>query len=252
MRNNRGITLVSLVITIVVLIILSTVIATISIEQFKNMKLEGFYSKLEIAQEGIEKISVTNEKYTDSNGNTVYLRNLGSAPTNEQKEIIESLGFTSLNFRFFNAEQVEKELEITGVNLDLLIDFSNKIVVAPQGVEINGTKYYVLERKKYAVSKNENKNKGNVDFNYSASKYGSDLYKIVITPINVGDITKGVIKYKKQIMDYWTPAENNVIIVNQLTTYDIIYIDVNNNSKQKAIKLSLDNNNNVIATEVTK
>lgn len=252
MRNDCGITLVSLVITIVVLIILSTVVTTISMEQFENMKLEGFYSKLEIAQEGIEKISATNEKYTDDNGNTVYLKDLGTTPTDEQRQLIQSLGFTSANFRFFNAEQVEKELEITGVDLDLLIDFSNKIVVAPHGVEINGTNYYVLERKKYEVSKDENKNKGTVDFNYTASKYGSDLYKIVITPMNVGDITQGVLKYKKQIMNYWTPAENNVIIVNQLTTYDIIYIDVNNNSKQKAIKLSLDDNNNVIATEVTK
>lgn len=252
MKSNKGITLVTLVITIVVLIILSTVIATISIEQFDDMRLESFYSKLEIAQEGIEKIAQTNEKYTETNGNIVYLKDLGTMPTEEQKQLVQNLGFTSANFRFFTAEQVENDLEITGVDLDLLIDFSNKIVVAPQGIEVDGIKYYTLERKKYAVSKNENKNKGTVDFSYSASKYGSDLYKIKIVPTNVGDIKDGIVKYKKEDIDYWTPAKNNEIITNQLATYDVIYIDANNNSVQKKLLLSLDDNKDVTITEVTE
>ena len=47
-------------------------------------------------------------------------------------------------------------------------------------------------------------------------------------------------------------VEDNEIIVNQLVDYDIIYIDANNNSKQKKINLSLDSNKKVVAKEVTQ
>ena len=79
-----------------------------------------------------------------------------------------------------------------------------------------------------------------------------EKYKIIINPVNVGDIKEGIVKYKKSDLDYWTAAKDNEIIVNQLVDYDIIYIDANNNSKQKKINLSLDSNKKVVAKEVTQ
>lgn len=254
MKNDYGITLVALVITIIVIMILATVGISMGTNQYDKMQLKGFYTKLEIAQQGIEKIVETNESYVDSNNNTIYLKDLGAVPTAEQSNLIESLGdYTSVDFKFFTAEQVEKNLEISGVELDLLINFKDKLVIAPQGIEVDGKFYYMLEDKKYSVPINEEKNKGNVDFDCTVKKYTSDSYKITVTPKNIGDIKEGIVKYKKSDIDnYWTVANNNEIITNQLITYDIIYIDANNNSKEKKILLSLDNEGNPIITETNE
>ena len=50
-------------------------------------------------------------------------------------------------------------------------------------------------------------------------------------------------------MNYWTVAKDNVIIVQNLVSYDIMYTDANGNTITKTILLSLDDENNVIATE---
>lgn len=110
----------------------------------------------------------------------------------------------------------------------------------------------MLESQKYTIDQNTDKNKGDVDFKYKVENYGANKYRIKITPVNVGDVKDGIVKYKKSNVDYWTAAKDNQIIVNQVTVYDIIYIDANNNSKQKQIKLSVDYNGKVSATEVTK
>lgn len=253
-NTQRGITLVALMITIVILLILLTVTITVGFSQIDSMKLKDFYTKLEIAQNGVEKIVETNEKYKDDSGNIICLKDLGTTPSDEQKTLIGSLGFDSTNFRYFTSEQVKDELEISGVELNLLIDFKNKKIINPEGIEIKGQKYYMLKSQKYSVTANADKNKADknisdVDFSYTVEKYGTDLYKIKVTPVNIGDIKEGIVKYKKSDVNYWTVANYNEIIVKQLTSYDIIYVDANNNSKQKTITLSLDIDGNVIATE---
>lgn len=247
--EEKGITLVALTMTIIILLILSTVAITMGTKQYGSIKLKGFYTKLEIAQEGIEKIARTNENYKDENGNTVYLKDLGNAVTVDQKSLIEFLGYNASNFRSFTAQQVENDLGISGVELDLLIDFENRIVINPQGIEIDGKQYYQLENKKYAVSANEDKNKGTVDFTYKAEKYGNNSYRISITPINIGDIKQGIVKYKKEDINYWTAAENNQFITDQLAKYEIMYEDANNNSVTKTLLLSLNESGEVVVTE---
>ena len=111
---------------------------------------------------------------------------------------------------------------------------------------------YTLENKKYTIEYSGTKNIGTVDFNYTISKYGNDYYKLIIEPINIGDINTGMVKYKKSDLNYWLVAENNEIIINQLTEYYIIYIDANNNSIQKKLSISLDEDGNVKATEVVE
>ena len=248
MKNKGGITLIALVITIIVLLILTGTSITISSNHFNNVKLKAFYTKLEVATEGVEKINNTNETYKDEENNTVIVKQLGANPTQEQISLIESLGYNSSNFKYFTAEQVESILEISGVNLNLLIDFDNNIVINPEGIEIDGQRYYTMKRTKYSVQLDETKISGPVDFNYTVQSYGNDKYKIDITPVNIGNIRDGIVKYKKSSVDYWTVAKDNVIIVSSLSSYDIMYTDANGNTITKSITLSKDIENNVVAT----
>ena len=69
-------------------------------------------------------------------------------------------------------------------------------------------------------------------------------------PINVGDVKDGMFKYKKSTLNYWTVINNNQLIVSQLTDYYVTYMDANNNSITKLIRLSLNSNNEVIANVI--
>lgn len=247
--KNKGVTLVALMITIIVLLILASVTIAVAYEEFNSIKLKDFFTKLEIAQSGVEKIVEINEQYKDENENIVYLKELGTLPTSDHILLIQSLGFNSENFRYFTKEQLVTQLEIAGIDMDLLIDFENKKIINPEGIKIDGQTYYMLINQQYSVNANENENVAEVDFTYTVEQYGEDSYKIKIMPINIGNIKEGMVKYKKSDINYWTVANDNEIIVNKLTSYDIIYVDANNNSKQKTITLTLDSDGNVIASE---
>ena len=250
-NSENGITIVALVITVVVLILISGITFNISTKQFEKTELQGFYLKLEIAQNAVEKIARTNEIYIDDNGNTTYLKDTGGTLTTSQENIVTDLGYDSTSFKYFTATQVQEILGIKGVDLDLLIDFNNCIVISAQPKEINEKKYYMLKDNKYRVTTPSEKNVGDVNFTYVVNKYGTDSYKIVITPQNIGDIQSGgVVKYKESDVATWNTAQNNEFIVSELKSYDIMYVDSNNNSKQKRISISLDSDNNIVTNEI--
>ena len=249
MKSERGITLIVLMVTIIIIIIITGVGISISSNHFNNLKLKSFYTKLEVAMECVEKINSINEEYKDEENNRVIIKQQGANPTQEQISLIESLGYNSSNFRYFTAEQVKSILDISGVDLNLLIDFENNIVINPEGIEVDGDMYYTLERSKYSVQFDSTKVTGSVSFNYTVQKYGNSKYKINITPVNIENITDGTVKYKKNGVNYWTVAKDNVIIVQDLGSYDIMYTDANGNTITKTILLSLNEENNVIATE---
>ena len=240
MKNEKGITIIALVVTIVILLILTVVSFTTGRVQLNNVRLKAFYSKLEVVQEAVEKIADTNE----------YDEDWGTPLTAEQISLIASISenYDTSKFKYFTASEVESILNVSGVDLNLLIDFEDKYVISADGEEIDGIVYYVLENDKYRTNY-QDKNTGNVNFNCTIKNYGLNSYKITVTPVNVGDIQEGIIKYRQSnIDDYWKIAKNNEIIVDKLGTYDIMYIDSNNNSVTKQITIQEDVNNNVVIT----
>ena len=242
MKNEKGITLIALIVTIIVLILITGAGITAGAKSLNDVRLKAFYTKLEIEQEGIEKIRNTDENYKDDNNNTVYLKNLGTEPTQAQKDLIEQItNSTSTGFRYFTKEQLQQQLQIYGVDLNLLINFDNNIIINPEGIKIGKDHYYMLENKKNIVNKEVNdRNIGTPDYEYDIYRHGSNSYRIVITPINIGDINQGTVKYRKVGLDYWNVAEGNEFIVNEIAQYQVQYIDANNNSITKTLEIIKD------------
>ena len=177
MKNEKGITLIVLVVTIILLLVITGVGVATSYSHLNSVKLKSFYTKLEMATEGIQ-------IYKDDET----IKQQGAEPTEEQASLITSLGYNSSYFRYFTAEQVNNVLEISGVDLNLLVDFTNNIVINPEGLEIDGVKYYKLENSKYSVQLDKTKISGPIDFNYTVEKYGNTKYKINVIPVNIDKI----------------------------------------------------------------
>lgn len=262
MRKEKGITLVSLIITIAVLIIIVSVSVSVGTSSLDSTRLKGFYMQLEIVQKRVDDIATTNESYINETGNTIFLKEQGKsfAEMGEKQEVLKQIlatnggdNLTGFNFRYFTSKQLIDILGVSNIDYNLFIDFENRIIIAEQGIKINGVKYYMLESTAYFIKNNPNKNIGSIDFSASVSKYGMNKYKLTIIPNNtVGDIqSSGIVKYKKTTTKYWEISDITEIIVEFDVEYNIIYLDSNKNSKEKILKVEYekDNDGNLIKDE---
>lgn len=263
MKGQKGITLIALVITVIVLMIITVISITSGTESLDSTRLQGFYTQLEIIQKRVDDIATTDENYIDAQGNTIYLKEQGTAYENWGgdrqdllKSIIQSEG-TDLklnveNFKYFTSEQLNSMLDLSEIEYDVFIDFENRVVIAEDGITANGEKYYMLKNSVYYAEQNINKNVGTIEsLNYAIVRYGED-YKITVTPSNsVGDLKiGGTLKYKKTTSKYWETSTNLEMIINKLADYNIIYEDINNNSLSKTITVSVDENGTLTVTEI--
>lgn len=250
MKNQSGITLVGLIITVAVLLIIASISVYNGIDSVNSVRLNGFYTQLEIVQEKVDDIASTNESYVDQDDNVIYIKEAGQDLSEEQKNklrnILDANNINSSdiidNFRYFTTQDIESILDLREITYNLFINFENKIIVAEEGITIEDTTYYMLKNAKKFVETNSNKNVGNIaELGYSNPiKYGEKTYKVIVTPSNkVGDLEEndGYIKYKKTTSKYWETTTNLEIILEFGRAYDIIYTDLNNNTIQETIQI---------------
>lgn len=258
MKREKGITLVALIITIVVMLILASVSVSIGTNSLDSMRLKGFYTQLEIIQKRVDDIATTNESYINSDGNTVYLKEQGVAYadlTDAQKTLLQSIinlenlvGADATKFRYFTKDDLEQYLDLSDMDYNVFIDFDNRIIIAEDGIKIGDKTYHALENATYFVHQNKEKNKGTIEaLKYTVTLYGTDKYKVVIAPSNiVGDVGgTGYVKYKKTTTKYWEVADNTEIIIEADVEYNIVYVDANKNSIEKTIKVEVDSGTGV-------
>lgn len=254
MKEQKGITLVALIITVVVLLIIAAVSINFGTDSLDDTRLKGFYAELEIIQKRVDDIATTNESYVLSEGDTattVYLKDTGAPLTEEQRSFITSLKFDPINFKYFTSKQLETILDISGIEQDVFIDFTNKKVISAEGIDIKGEKYYTLEDNVYYVEYEGNKLILN-DISYTIETYGKS-YKITVTPTysSTTNVNK-YIKYKKSTSKYWETSTNLEIIIESLGDYDIIYKDSYGNSITEKITVSLYDNNAPTVTKIVE
>lgn len=266
--NNNGITLIALVITVAVMLMIAVATIEVGTETLDNTRLQGFYSQLKVIQKRVDEIVITNEKYVDSNGNTINIKEQGYAITAKQNDIIQKeisgLGLVATSFKYFTIQQLEEILGLKDMEYNVFIDFNSRTIIAEEGIIVNGNVYRLLNDTTYYVNENPDKNKGNISslaFEIAAygkqyygntidaitgNFYSTDKYRITVTPSNtVGDLQPGgTIKYKKNTSKYWETSDALEMIITELTEYDVIYEDIYKNSITVKINVKLDNNSN--------
>lgn len=150
MRNQNGITLITLIISIILLMIIATITVFNSVELYEQMKYETFKTQLKEMQAAVDKIC---EKYK-TKGYTSYKDNTsgffkveyGSLPlslseasnVNEVKQIVqkyfgnnsdEHSGFVY----YFTKDEINDYFGINGIEYNMVVDFSTRYVYAPKG-----------------------------------------------------------------------------------------------------------------------
>ncbi len=177
MKNQKGITLITLILTVIIILLLASIGVYTGVEAYKTMKVQKFMAQMRVVQERINVICEdwkNWEKYNDDttadpNNFNLYIeetlispggqkaRKANATSQPEFNEIISG-DTTSLtgadktitNYYYFSSEDLESFLGLKGLDIEVIINFASRNFVEKTGVEALDTegnikRYYVLE-----------------------------------------------------------------------------------------------------------
>lgn len=227
-QNERGITLITLVITVIILVILCSVSVGVYKEYSNSMKLQKFNIELSTVQLRVDEIANTNEYYIDSSGKKVYLSTLGENLTLEEIEFVRDIIFPASNitdptiqlneFRKFTSTDLDKKLNISAIEQDVYINFDKKIVLSANGLKIANKTYYTSTEKKYNVNGfKENIVTEEISYNYEYLNKIDCIINIIYQD------TYSNIRYRIKGEEYWKNVINSSFKGEVEQTYEVLF-----------------------------
>lgn len=143
LKNNKGITLVALIITVILMLILVSAAAYSGINTYKNTQVAKFIAQMQLIQTKVDEL--VEEKNIENIGEEI--------TTDEAKKSIISLAYSNgevqsntdeykNKFKYISRENLELQLDIADIEYDVLVNFETREVISVNGVEYEGKKYY--------------------------------------------------------------------------------------------------------------
>lgn len=139
--NQKGITLITVIVTVVLMVILAGVTIEIGTENIDKSKAVSFISYMQAIQAKVDVIA--------KNGN--YL-DYGEILLNSNKSKLETiLSNGNENFlttsdseylRYFDINHIKLDLELENIDDEIIVDFNTREVISLNGIEYEGEMYY--------------------------------------------------------------------------------------------------------------
>lgn len=145
MRNNRGITLIAMIVTLMILGIIAGTIVMVTTNTYEGSNLIQFDSYMQTIQ---KKVDLILEEGTD------YMQ-MGKALGSEEKSklqkildsdtknLIETNNVDNSKLRYFNSNDIYNFFELSDINDAIVVNFENREIISLKGVEKNKTMHYV-------------------------------------------------------------------------------------------------------------
>lgn len=233
LKNQKGITLITLVITIIIMIILAGVVIYNGMESINTSRKLAFISELEMIQ---AKVNVIYEERKESNEKTEYYNLIGQDISNVDKvHLNEVLGQTNKDgFKYFNSSDLKK-LDLDNINQEVLINYDTREIISLTGIEIEGVKYYKLKDIPNYIGYNveyTNQNTQAPSFKVSQTKINDNEYRFTIKDVVYNsNVNGGTVSYKKHSETNWRlNGENTSFTVAEPGLYDIRFTDKADNA----------------------
>ncbi len=145
-KNEKGITIISVTITIIILLTISGVAIYSGISSIKSSKFQKFKIELQIVQ---AQVNLLNEEYKEQiqTGQTI---SIGKSLTEvDQTKLNEALaGESSAEYRYFDTSVFE-ELGVKGIENGYLVNIKLRKAISIDSFEYNGKKYNQISQIKY-------------------------------------------------------------------------------------------------------
>ena len=145
MKNNKGVTLIILLCTVIVLLIIAGLVLYNGMETYKKSKIVKFETYMKVIQKKVDlmieenyDIATFGSELTQSQRNT-----LQEIIDNDTSNYIQTDDVTNNKIRYFSSSEINDIFDIPDVNDDIAVNFSNREVISLNGVEKDGVMHYV-------------------------------------------------------------------------------------------------------------
>lgn len=237
--NEKGITLIALVITIIILIILASIGINSGLSTIRSSKYIAFKNEMNLLQTKVNEIYSTKKEEMNTYGiDKDHMTNEQKNTVNEilsQSEVNEILNSKSNNieelkkgFKYFSKDYLVNSLEIDGITQDYCINMDKRIIIATKPLEYNGVKYYMLEQMGDGIYNVEySVQEGDITFDVTYEIIASNSYEIKVKNIkSKGYSNKWQIRYKLEDNNYYDltgefTGSEGTCIVEKLGKYEI-------------------------------
>lgn len=228
LTDEKGVTLIALVTTIVILLILVSIGTNSGMSAIEMAKFNKFKSEIKIIQSKVNEL-YNAEQYIDI-GENLNLENekilnkkevtdiIYENKTEEEKEKIKN------GFKYFSIKYIEDELGIQGIENDYLINIEKRFIISCKPIKYNEINYYMIEQTNESLYNVEYNNKNSTNegnFNVTTIEE-DDRWKIEITNIEYdGYIDDWQVKYKEESESYWSTSNDLTFYVKNEGKYNI-------------------------------
>lgn len=157
-KEQKGMTMIALVITIIILVILSTMVTQVGMSSIKNSRFERIKNELELVQANV---NLWYEKYIDYTYDEIPT---GSKIPNDKKVAFsnylkeinnEHVSKNIERYRYFSVSDF-KNLQIEGIENEYIIDVKKQVAILAEEYEYEGNAYYMLDDVKTVARSGEN------------------------------------------------------------------------------------------------
>lgn len=248
LKNCKGITLVALVTTIVVILILASVATYSGKNALERTYLTAFTAELKIMQTHVneiyqqyidgETIQLGSDTYTGeailtmrkNSSDSEYSTNIEDSTlpiynvaqnvfTSEQSGITDKSGYL-----YFNRNLLE-DLDIKDISGEFFVNIAKRSVVSCTGFEYQNETYYTLGQLPDSIYNveydNSNVNRPIIQ-NSSIEKNSEEKWRITISNIQYdGYVEKWKVKYKLETEENWNTSDNLSFIVTKNGKYKV-------------------------------
>lgn len=145
MSKERGITLIVLIITVIIMLILTGIIINGAGNSYENSQVMRFTSYMKMIQKEVDYYIEENVDYTTLGSplSSDKKAKLQEIINNDYNDLIETTNVESNKLRYFTDSDIYEYFDVSDVKDEIIVNFENREVISLNGVEKNGTMYYV-------------------------------------------------------------------------------------------------------------
>ncbi len=144
MKDNRGITLISVMITILLLIMIAGIVITQGAGTFEKSKVVRFETNMKTIQKKVDIIMEEGTEYPGSSMPSSAKEKLKQIIANDATtNYIKTTNIEEPLLRYFSSQDIEEILELEDIQDEIVVNFSNGEVISLNGIEKDGNMYYV-------------------------------------------------------------------------------------------------------------
>ena len=145
-KNNKGITLIIVIMTVILLTILMALVITSSIDTYYSSKFVSFETNIKLIQ---KKVDMALEERIDYETlgqplNDEQKAKLAEIIANDNNNMISTEDPTAETLRYFSSNDIKEDFELSDIRGEFVINFANREVISLEGAEKDNVMYYTI------------------------------------------------------------------------------------------------------------